>query len=131
LTAADTPVHPEIRVGGNAIRNRNPNRSHTKFLTLPQRIDSKAMEVLLCLARAAPEVVSQVRLLECVWPYVVVSDNAVHQAVAHLRNALGNDARSPHCIENIQVSVERQRHRSTASSRFTTPTRPTPIPHPA
>jgi hypothetical protein len=36
LTAADTPVHPEVRVGGNAIRNRNPNRSHTKFLTLPE-----------------------------------------------------------------------------------------------
>jgi DNA-binding winged helix-turn-helix (wHTH) protein len=66
-----------------------------------QRIDSKAMEVLLCLARAAPEVVSHARLLECVWPHVVVGDNVVHQAVAHLRKALGDDARSPRYIETI------------------------------
>jgi adenylate cyclase len=66
-----------------------------------QRIDFKAMEVLICLAEAAPEVVSSMVLLERVWPRVMVGDNVLHQAVTHLRKVLGDDARSPRFIENI------------------------------
>jgi TolB-like protein/DNA-binding winged helix-turn-helix (wHTH) protein/Flp pilus assembly protein TadD len=66
-----------------------------------RRIDAKAMEVLVCLAEAAPAVVTHTALLEQVWPTVVVGDNVLHQAVANLRKALGDDARSPRCIETI------------------------------
>jgi adenylate cyclase len=66
-----------------------------------ERIEPKAMDVLVCLAGAAPEVVSSATLLEQVWPGVVVGDNVLHQAVAHLRRALGDIARSPRYIENI------------------------------
>jgi TolB-like protein/DNA-binding winged helix-turn-helix (wHTH) protein len=66
-----------------------------------QRVDSKAMDVLVCLADAAPGLVTSAQLLERVWPSVVVGDNVLHQAIAHLRKALGDQARSPRFIENV------------------------------
>jgi DNA-binding winged helix-turn-helix (wHTH) protein len=42
-------------------------------------------------------------LLMRVWRTVVVGDNVLHQAVAHLRKELGDDAKSPWCIETIRV----------------------------
>jgi adenylate cyclase len=66
-----------------------------------QRIDSKAMSVLVWLAQAAPGVATHAQLLEAVWPKVVVGDNVLHQAIAHLRKALGDEARSPRFIENV------------------------------
>jgi adenylate cyclase len=66
-----------------------------------QRVDSKAMNVLVCLADTAPDVVSHATLIERVWPGVVVGDNVLHQAITHLRKVLGDDARSPRYIENI------------------------------
>lgn len=65
------------------------------------RVDARAMEVLVALMEAAPNVLSVAALLERVWPNVVVVDNVVHQAIAQLRRALGDQARSPHYIENI------------------------------
>jgi TolB-like protein/DNA-binding winged helix-turn-helix (wHTH) protein/Flp pilus assembly protein TadD len=65
------------------------------------RIEAKAIEVLICLAQAAPAVVTRSELLDLVWPNVVVGDNVLHQAVTHLRKVLGDDARSPRYIENI------------------------------
>jgi TolB-like protein/Flp pilus assembly protein TadD len=66
-----------------------------------QRLEPKAMAVLLCLAEAAPDVVLHTDLLERVWPGAIIGDNVLHQAVAHLRKALGDDARSPRYIESI------------------------------
>ena len=65
------------------------------------RVESKAMEVLVALAAAAPGVLSSATLLERVWPNVVVVDNVVHQAVAHLRKALGDEAHAPRYIGTI------------------------------
>jgi adenylate cyclase len=66
-----------------------------------QRIEPKAMDVLVLLADAAPDVVSTTSLLERAWPEVVVGDNVVHQAIARLRKTLGDDARSPRYIEHV------------------------------
>jgi len=65
------------------------------------RIDAKAMEVLVALAEVAPSVVSASALLERVWPKLVVVDNVVYQAIAQLRKALGDTARSPRYIECV------------------------------
>jgi TolB-like protein/DNA-binding winged helix-turn-helix (wHTH) protein len=64
-------------------------------------VDSKAMDVLVCLASAAPAVVANATLFERVWPGVIVGDNALHQTILHLRKAFGDDARTPRFIENI------------------------------
>src|SRR5262245_23124590 len=65
------------------------------------RIDSKSMEVLVTLVDASPEVVSAATLLELIWSDVVVVDNVVYQAIAQLRKALGDDARTPRYIETV------------------------------
>jgi TolB-like protein len=65
------------------------------------RVDARAMEVLVALVEAAPDVLPVAALLERVWPNVVVVDNVVHQAIAQLRRALGDEARSPRCIESV------------------------------
>ena len=65
------------------------------------RVDAKAMDVLVALADAAPGVLSASDLLDRVWSNVVVGDNVVHQAIAHLRSALGDRAREPTFIEHV------------------------------
>src|SRR5262245_14277468 len=65
------------------------------------RVDAKAMDVLVALVESAPRVVSSAALLDRVWANVVVGDNAVHQAITHLRKALGDHARSPRYIELV------------------------------
>ena len=66
-----------------------------------ERIESKAMEVLLALVNAAPDPITPQELLEQVWPDSIVVDNVVHKAVAQLRRALGDDAQNPRYIETI------------------------------
>ena len=65
------------------------------------RIEPKLMDVLLVLARRAPQVVSQDELAAAVWPDVFVSESVLTRAIAGLRKALGDDARSPRFIETI------------------------------
>lgn len=65
------------------------------------RIEPKLMDVLLLLARRAPQVVSQDELAAAVWPDVFVSESVFTRAIAGLRKALGDDARSPRFIETI------------------------------
>ena len=66
-----------------------------------ERIEPKAMEVLLALVNAAPDPITPNELLEQVWPDTVVVDNVVHKAVARLRRALGDDPQNPEYIETI------------------------------
>ncbi len=66
-----------------------------------KRLDGKSIDVLIELADAAPGVLSVAALLKRVWPNLVVVDNVVHQAIAQLRKALGDDARTPRYIQNI------------------------------
>ncbi len=60
------------------------------------------MDVLVCLAGRAGEVVSRRELTDTVWATEFISDNTVSHAVADLRTALGDDARQPTYIETIQ-----------------------------
>ena len=66
-----------------------------------ERIEPKAMEVLLALVNTAPDPITPTELLEQVWPDTVVVDNVVHKAVARLRRALGDDPQNPKYIETI------------------------------
>jgi len=65
------------------------------------RIEPKAMEVLVVLARHAGEVVSREQLFAAVWPGVVVGDEALTQSIIKLRRALGDNPRAPAYIETI------------------------------
>jgi len=59
------------------------------------------MEVLVRLAMTAGRLASKRDLLDAVWEQDHVSEHALTQVIAELRDALGDDARSPTYIENI------------------------------
>jgi TolB-like protein/DNA-binding winged helix-turn-helix (wHTH) protein/tetratricopeptide (TPR) repeat protein len=65
------------------------------------RLEPKAIEVLVYLARQAGKVVGREELLSAVWPGVIVGDDALTQAIIKLRRALGDDARLPKYIETV------------------------------
>ncbi len=65
-------------------------------------VEARSMDVLVCLGRHAPKVVSKQRLLQEVWqdsPYV--GDDAISHAVWELRKALGDSARDPVYIKTV------------------------------
>ena len=66
-----------------------------------ERVEPKAMQVLLMLARQAGEVVTRDELENEVWAGRVVSHDALTNTIAKLRRALGDDRRRPRFIETI------------------------------
>lgn len=65
-------------------------------------VEARSMQVLLCLVRHAPALVSRERLLEEVWqdtPFV--SDEVISHAIWELRKALGDSARDPSFIRTV------------------------------
>lgn len=64
-------------------------------------LQPKAMQVLVCLARRAPEVVTKEALFRDVWQGVFVSDEALTYVIWELRKALGDDAKRPRFIETV------------------------------
>ena len=61
-----------------------------------------SFNLLVALARAAPDLLSCGELLEQVWPQAVVNPETVNQRVRLLRAALGDDAHSPRYIEGLR-----------------------------
>ncbi|QYJ06520.1 winged helix-turn-helix domain-containing protein [Qipengyuania flava] len=59
-------------------------------------------ELLLCLARNAPEPVSNEQLAQSVWQQPFVSDQTIAQRVAMVRRALGDDATDPRYIRTVR-----------------------------
>jgi DNA-binding winged helix-turn-helix (wHTH) protein len=65
------------------------------------RLEIKVMDVLVCLAANASNLVTRRQLRESVWGTETVSDNTLTHAITELRAALGDDARNPAYIETI------------------------------
>lgn len=65
------------------------------------RLEPKLMDVLQCLAGHAGEVVSKRRLIDEVWNTEFIAENSLTRAIADLRRALGDSARSPKYIQTI------------------------------
>ncbi len=65
------------------------------------RLEPKTMQVLLCLAARAGEVVTREEVMAVVWPDVAVTDDVLNRATSLLRRALGDDARSPRYIATV------------------------------
>jgi DNA-binding winged helix-turn-helix (wHTH) protein len=59
------------------------------------------MDLLVCLAERAGEVVSRREITDAVWANEFIADNTLSRAVTVLRSALGDDARNPSFIETI------------------------------
>jgi TolB-like protein/DNA-binding winged helix-turn-helix (wHTH) protein len=78
------PALDEISKDGNAVK-----------------LERRTMQLLLCLAEHAGEVVSVEQLLDEVWAGVVVTPDSVYHAIAALRRMLGDDTREPTYISNV------------------------------
>ncbi|MCW8984749.1 MAG: transcriptional regulator, partial [Thermoanaerobaculales bacterium] len=65
------------------------------------QIELKMMDVLVCLAEHAGELVERQQLIDAVWATEYVSENILTRAVAELRRTLGDDAKEPKFIETI------------------------------
>jgi DNA-binding winged helix-turn-helix (wHTH) protein/TolB-like protein len=65
------------------------------------RVEPRVMDVLVCLASRAGEVVSRETLNEQVWRDVVVTDQAVTNCISELRHHLGDDRAVIRVIETI------------------------------
>ena len=59
------------------------------------KLEPKAMRLLVCLAEHAGQVLSVEEILDLVWKDVVVSADSVYAAVAALRRSPGDDPASP------------------------------------
>jgi TolB-like protein/DNA-binding winged helix-turn-helix (wHTH) protein/Tfp pilus assembly protein PilF len=95
MKAADGPV---FRVGGWRV-DVPLEQISTGGKTV--KLERRSMQLLLCLAQHAGEVLSVDQLLDRVWSGVVVTPDSVYQTVASLRRTLGDDAKEPTYITNI------------------------------
>ncbi len=59
------------------------------------------MDVLVCLAERAGEVVTRFEIIDRVWATEFIADNTLTHAINEIRTALGDDARNPSFIETI------------------------------
>lgn len=66
-----------------------------------QRLEPKVMDLLILLAIRPGQVLSREQLFDALWPGLVVGDDTLARAVSKLRQALGDDARSPRYVETI------------------------------
>jgi DNA-binding winged helix-turn-helix (wHTH) protein len=64
----------------------------------PVALSPKALQLLELLIEARPNVVSKERIIETLWPDVVVEEANVRNLIAELRGALGDDDRGPRSI---------------------------------
>jgi DNA-binding winged helix-turn-helix (wHTH) protein/tetratricopeptide (TPR) repeat protein len=65
------------------------------------RLEPRVMDVLVCLASRAGEVVSREALNQQVWGNIVVTDQALTNCISELRHHLGDDRSANRIIETI------------------------------
>lgn len=78
-----------------------PRHNRIKRGDTELHLEPRVMDVLVCLASRAGEVVSRDTLNETVWRDVVVTDQAVTNCISELRDHLGDDRSTNRVIETI------------------------------
>jgi adenylate cyclase len=68
----------------------------------PLPLPRLSFDLLVVLARAAPDLVTHDQLMERVWRGVVVSPETISQRVKLLRDALGDDPREPRYVAGVR-----------------------------
>lgn len=95
MTPSDSPA---IRLGAWRV---DPALDEISKDGTTVKLELRAMQLLLCLAKHADQVVSVEQLLDEVWAGVVVTPDSVYHAVAALRRLLGDDTKQPTYIANV------------------------------
>ena len=68
------------------------------------RLEPKVMQVLVCLAEHAGQVVPKERLMRTVWPDTFVGDDVLTRSISELRRVFGDDVKDPRFIQTIPKS---------------------------
>ena len=93
------PMSGDFQIGEWQVQpavNRVRRRDHVV------RLEPKVMQVLVCLAESAGEVVTREQLIARVWPDVFVTDDVLHRAIRELRRVFGDSTATPTYIETIR-----------------------------
>ena len=80
----------------------NPAQRRVMRGALKIALPRLSFDLLLCLARHAPAVVTMDQLLTEVWSEVVVGDETVKQRVSMLRQSLGESSGEPVYLESVR-----------------------------
>ncbi|HWP41875.1 MAG TPA: winged helix-turn-helix domain-containing protein [Blastocatellia bacterium] len=78
-----------------------PQLNTVSFNGTSSRLEPRAMEVLLYLARNRGEVVSKEQIIQDVWGGRFVTEEVMTNSIFELRKALGDEARNPRFIQTI------------------------------
>ncbi len=92
------PVNALLRIGEWTV---DPGSDQISRDGTTVRVETRAMRLLLGLARRPGEVVSIDELLGEAWPDVIVTPDSVYQAVTSLRRQLGDDPKQPAYIATV------------------------------
>lgn len=65
------------------------------------RLEPKVMDLLYLLASHAGQPVARGRIMAALWPGLVVGEDSLARTVSKLRQALGDDAKSPRYVETL------------------------------
>lgn len=78
-----------------------PDLSRISRADREDTLEPKAIEVLLCLARHAGEVLPKKEIIKAVWPDTFVSDGVLTYSISELRKAFADDVKNPQIIQTI------------------------------
>jgi TolB-like protein/Flp pilus assembly protein TadD/DNA-binding winged helix-turn-helix (wHTH) protein len=98
-SVSPTPEPSGYRVGDLLI---DMGRQRVTRETVELSLSPLSFELLLALARAAPNVLSFDQLMERVWPGLVVTPETVSQRVKLVRAAIDDDSQSPRYIAGVR-----------------------------
>jgi DNA-binding winged helix-turn-helix (wHTH) protein/TolB-like protein/Tfp pilus assembly protein PilF len=91
-------LNGEFRIGAWLVQ---PRLNAVIMDGLSVRLEPKVMQVLVCLARGAGDVVEKEQLIRTVWPDTFVSDDALTRCISELRKTFEDDARESRIIQTI------------------------------
>jgi Tol biopolymer transport system component/DNA-binding winged helix-turn-helix (wHTH) protein len=91
-------VRARLSIGGWTVE---PDLNTARLNGTAVRLEPKVMEVCLCLADHAGEVVSKELLFATVWPDTFVTEDVLVHAVSELRKTFRDNVRDPQFIETI------------------------------
>jgi TolB-like protein/Tfp pilus assembly protein PilF/DNA-binding winged helix-turn-helix (wHTH) protein len=98
-SASPTPEPTAYRVG-DLLLDIGRQRVTRGSVELP--LSQLSFELLLALARAAPNLLSFDQLMEQVWPGLVITPETVSQRVKLVRDAIDDDSQSPRYIAGVR-----------------------------
>lgn len=101
---SDNPASPSLEPAGYRVGDLliDIGRQQVTRATQALSLSQLSFQLLLALARAAPNLLTFDELMERVWPGLVVSPETVSQRVKLVREAIGDDSQSPRYIAGVR-----------------------------